>query len=102
MYGSLGAAQRWGEHYAQVFGGGRIFPRRGFSVPLLPQRLANLHMVHGDEFFIAGRRERRKHGLSLLRSAYELSKVAATMGNRVRARPSARFPRLKGFGTDRC
>ena len=25
------------------FGGGRIFPRRGFSVPLLPQRLANLH-----------------------------------------------------------
>ena len=39
MYGSLDAAQRWGEHCAQVFGGGRIFPRRGFSVPFLPQRL---------------------------------------------------------------
>ena len=36
MYGSLDAAQRWRELYAQVFGGGRIFPRRGFSVPLLP------------------------------------------------------------------
>ena len=33
MYKSLDAAQHWGEHYAQ--GGGRVFPRCGFSVPLL-------------------------------------------------------------------
>ena len=67
-------------------------------------------------------RDERKHALSLLRRAYELSKIVnlghvvtvtdseflvqntdiATMGNRVRARPAACFPRLEGFGTDRC
>ena len=31
--------------------------------------------MHGDDFFTVGRREERKHALSLLRSAYELSKV---------------------------
>ena len=36
MYGSLDAAQRWREHYAPGLGGGRISPRRGFSVPSLP------------------------------------------------------------------
>ena len=36
-------------------------------------------LVHGDDFFIVGRREGRKHALSLLRSAYELSKVV-TLG----------------------
>ena len=40
MYGSLGAAQRWREHNAQVFGDWRIFPSRGISVPFFPQRLA--------------------------------------------------------------
>ena len=80
-------------------------------------------LVHGDDFFVVGRRERRKHALCLLRSAYELSKVVtlrpessqsgtvsfggqnadiATMENRVRARPPACFPRLEGFGFDRC
>ena len=36
-------------------------------------------LVHGDEFFIVGRQEGRKHALSLLRDAYELSKVV-TLG----------------------
>ena len=36
-------------------------------------------LVHGDHFFTVGRREERKHALSLLRSAYELSKVV-TLG----------------------
>ena len=37
-------------------------------------------LVHGDVFFFtAGRREGRKHALSLLRGAYELSKVV-TLG----------------------
>ena len=31
--------------------------------------------MHGDDFFNLGRQEGRKHALSLLRSAYELSKV---------------------------
>ena len=35
--------------------------------------------MHGDVFFIVGRQEGRKHALSLLRGAYELSKVV-TLG----------------------
>ena len=31
-------------------------------------------LVQGDDFFIVGRREGRKHALSLLRGAYQLSK----------------------------
>ena len=42
MYGSLDAAQRWGEHYAQVLETGGIFPRRGISVPCFPQRLGDV------------------------------------------------------------
>ena len=38
------------------------------------QDLETCILVHGDDFFIVGRQE-RKHALSLLRSAYELSKV---------------------------
>ena len=36
-------------------------------------------LVHGDDFIIVGRQHGRKHALSLLRSAYELSKVV-TLG----------------------
>ena len=36
-------------------------------------------LVHGDDFFIVGRQEGRRHALSLLRIAYELSKVV-TLG----------------------
>ena len=36
-------------------------------------------LVHGDDFFIVGRREGRKYVLSVLRGAYELSKVV-TLG----------------------
>ena len=81
-------------------------------------------LLHGDDFFIVGRREGRKHALNLLRSAYELRKNVtlgpessqsrtasfffwqntdiATMENRVRARPAACVPRLEGLGIDRC
>ena len=36
-----------GENTMPGFGGGRILPRRGFSVTLLPQRLANIHSGFG-------------------------------------------------------
>ena len=42
--------------------------------------------VHGDDFFMVGRRVGRKHALSLLRSACELSKVVTlghSLGRRV-------------------
>ena len=40
MHSSLDAAQRWGERtLGSGLGSGRIFPRRGFSVPLLPQKV---------------------------------------------------------------
>ena len=41
IYGSLDAVQRWREHNAHVLEAGGL--SRGFSVPFLPQRLANLH-----------------------------------------------------------
>ena len=43
MYGSLDAAQRWGEHYAQVLEAG-AFIRGVLFVPLLPSRIANLRL----------------------------------------------------------
>ena len=48
------------------FGGGRVFPRRGISVPLLSfhKGLQTDILVHGDEFFIVGRREGREYALS--------------------------------------
>ena len=98
----LDAAQRWGEHYAQVLETGEF--SRGVASPchFFHKDLETCILVHGDDFFIVGRQE-RKHALSLLRGAYELSKVVtfgpevtdsefleqdtdvATVGNRVRA-----------------
>ena len=79
MYGSLGAAQRWGEHYAQVLEAGGF--SRGVASPchFFQKGLQTYILVHGDDFFIVGRREGRKHVLSLLRGACELSKVV-TLG----------------------
>ena len=76
MYGSLDAAERWGEHYAQVFEEGGF--SGGVSSPchFFHKGLQTYILVHGDDFFIVGRRrEGRKHALSLLRSAYDLSKL---------------------------
>ena len=79
MYGSLDAGQRWGEHYAQVLETGGF--SRGVAPPshFLHKDLETYILVHGDDFFIVGRQEGRKYSLSLLRGAYELSKVV-TLG----------------------
>ena len=79
MYGSLDAAQRWGEHYAQVVEKGGC--TRGVASPchFFHKDLETYILVHGDDFFIVGRQEGREHVLRLLRSAYELSKVV-TLG----------------------
>ena len=75
MYGSLDAAQRWGEHYAQVLENGGF--SRGVASPchFFHKDLEMYILVHGDDFFIVGRQEEREHALSLLRGAHELSKV---------------------------
>ena len=57
----------------------RIFPRRGISVPNFHKDLETYIPVHGDDYFIVGRQGGRKHALSLLRGAYELSKIV-TLG----------------------
>ena len=79
MYGSLDAAQRWGEHYAQVWEAGGF--SRGVASPchFFHKGLQTYILVHGDDFFIVGRCQGRKYVLSLLRGAYELSKVV-TLG----------------------
>ena len=71
MYGSLDAAQRW----RLVLEAGGI--SRGAASPchFFHNDLQTYILVHGDDFFIVGRREGRKHVLSLLLSAYELRKV---------------------------
>ena len=42
-YGSLDAAQRWEEHYAQFLETGGFSLRRGISVPFFPHRLGDVH-----------------------------------------------------------
>ena len=79
MYGSLDATQRWGEHYAQVLEAGGS--SRGVASPchFFHKGLQTHILVHGDDLFIVGRREGRKHALSLLRSAYKQTTVV-TLG----------------------
>ena len=79
MYGSRDAAQRWGEHYAQVLEKGGY--TRGVASPchFFHKDLETYILVHGDDLFIVGRQEEREHVLRLLRSAYELGKVV-TLG----------------------
>ena len=75
-----GAAQHGRQHYAQVLEAG-VFSR-GVASPchFFHKGLQTCVLVHGDEYFlIVGRREGRKYVLSLLRGAYELSKVV-TLG----------------------
>ena len=57
----------------------RIFPGRGICVPSFHKDLETYILVLSDDFFIVGRQEGRMHALSLLRGAYELSKVV-TLG----------------------
>ena len=82
MYGFLDAAQRWGEHHALVLEAGGF--SRGVASPchFIHKGLQTSILVHGNDFSV-GRREERRHALSLLRSAYEPSKVVA-----LRPRPS--------------
>ena len=79
MYGSLDAAERWGRTLCSGFGGGRISPSVAAPCHFFHEGLQTNIPVHGDDFFMVGRREGRKHALSLLRDAYELSKVV-TLG----------------------
>ena len=79
MTGSLDAAQQWGEHYAQVWEAGGFSRGVASLCHFFHKGLQTCILVHGDDFFIVGRREERMRALSLLRGAYELSKVV-TLG----------------------
>ena len=79
MYGSLDAAQRLGEHYAQVLETAGFSRSVASPCHFFHKDLDTYILVHGDDFFIVGRQEGRKHALCLLRGAYELSKVV-TLG----------------------
>ena len=79
MHGSLDAAQRWGEHCAQVLEAGGSSRCAASPCHFFLKGLQKHILVHGDDFFNVGRREERKHALSLLRGACELSRVV-TLG----------------------
>ena len=71
--------QRWGEQYAQVLEAGGFSRSVASPCHFFHEGLQTYILVHGDAFFIVGRREGRKHALNLLQGAYELSRVA-TLG----------------------
>ena len=75
MDGSLDAAQRWGEHYAQVLEVGGFSRALASPWHFFHNALQINVLVHGDDLFIVSRHEGRKHALNLLRSGDELSKV---------------------------
>ena len=81
MYGTLDAAMRWGEDYAELlvqngFTRGRASPCH-FYHPLMDVKV----LVYGDDFLVVARDEGQKFTLDLLRSRYDLSRVT-TMGAR--------------------
>ena len=83
MYGSLDAAQRWREHYAQVWEAGGFSP--GVASPCYFFHEHSCKPTFWCTVTIFSWRAdvgERKHALSLLRSAYELSKVV-TLGTGV-------------------
>ena len=90
MNGSLDTAQRWREHYAQVLKTGGF--SRGVASPchFFHKDLETYILVHGDDFNIVGRQVVRRHALSLLRGAYELSKVV-TLGPKSSQSQTASF-----------
>ena len=94
MYGSLDAAQRWGEHDAQVLETGGF--SRGVASPchFLHKDLERDVLVHGDDFFIVGRQKGRKHALSLLRGACELSKVVTLSHGSSQSRTASLLGRM--------
>ena len=77
MYGTLDAAEKWGEHYAQIlvsagFARGRASPCH-FSHPTWGVHL----LVHGDDFVIVARREGRAQTLKLLQDNFEIKHTCA-------------------------
>ena len=72
MYGTLDAAERWGEHYAETLVKAGFV--RGVASP------CHFHhpvkdiwcLVHGDDFVIVARGEGRAHAEAVLRAAYEV------------------------------
>ena len=80
MYGTLDAAEKWGEHYAAIlvkagFARGRASPchfhHAEWDVSL---------MVHGDDFIIASRSAGRHKVLKLLSDNFELKHDTAGPG----------------------
>ena len=122
MCGSLGAAQRLREHYAQFLEAGGFRPGEASPCHFFREGLQTHILVHSKLFFCkVGRREERKHTLSPLQGAYEVSKSrnpgarvvtisdsqflgknidVATVENQLRARPAACFSRIEGSGSD--
>ena len=119
MCGSLKAAQRWGEHYAQVLETGGF--SRGVASPchFFPPRLGDVHSGARRCFFhsgpTGGAKACTEFAARCIRAEQSCDSgprvVAvtdseflgqdadvATVGNRVRARPAACFPRLKALG----
>ena len=87
MYGSLDAAHRWREHFAQVLETG------GFS-----HALSLLRGAYEQQSCDSGPRV-----VTVIDSEFLWQDTdVATVEHRVRARPAACIPRLEGSGTDQC
>ena len=63
MYGSLDAAQRWGEHYAQVWETGGFSRCVASPCHFFNKDLETYILVHGDVFFFFIVADRRGEGM---------------------------------------
>ena len=72
MYGTLDAADRWGEHYAKVLCDSGFI--RGVASPChFMHPKWNIHMiVHGDDFIFIGRKDGRARTIKLLEDHFEI------------------------------
>ena len=99
MYGTLDAAERWGEHYAAVLT--RAGFTRGTASPchFHHRRLDVWVLVHGDDFVVVSRRAGRQHTESALRAAYEI-KVDLAGPEAADAKEVKTLGRIVSFGPD--
>lgn len=72
MYGTLDAAERWGEHYAEVLRDAGFTRGRASPCHFWCKEHELWVLVHGDDFFGIARAAGRKHLVDTLRAHYEI------------------------------
>ena len=72
MYGSLDAADRWGEHYAAILVNAGFIRGRASPCHFFHPTWKVYMVVHGDDFIMASRADGRQRTLKLLTDHFEI------------------------------